>query len=117
MDITKKQKQIIHILLKEYNVSDIIYRNFLYNTYDVTSCTYLTEKQADELIHKLKYIYSKDYKAGYDRGISMVMNTKDEDLLESLLKSQLCRELTECEKLMFKMLDEEQKKDFIKNFY
>lgn len=116
MEITKNQIKVIHILLKQYEIDDCLYRSMLWDKFRVTSCKNLSEEQAQEIIHHIKYTYSEDYKLGYDlglkRGLMSLGNT--EHVFRSLVANKYSRHLTEYEEKMFNVLSEEQKQELIK---
>lgn len=116
--IENKQKQVIHILLKEHNISDSTYRAMLWDNYRVTSCVNLTYEQAEELIHYIKYNYDENYKSGYNKGIQkgleLLGNCTQKDIISKLIAQKEHRFLTRYEEDMIDILDEEQKKDLIK---
>lgn len=121
MTIENQQKRIIHILLKEYNISDETYRDLLYKKFNVFSCTDLTYNEAEELIHYLKYTNDINYKCGYDKGIEKGLYIFDIDISDKkaiiarIILQREHRALTEYEENMINLLDEKQKEELIKN--
>ena len=69
---TKNQLAVIHILKKEYNLSDDEYTDLMWNLFDETTSKHLDEEQAEKFIHTLNYKYNESYKMGYNKAISEV---------------------------------------------
>lgn len=112
--ITDNQKKIIHILLKEYNIDEQVYRDDLFKRYEVFSCVDLTFEQADNFIHDLKMQNSLDYKAGFERALR-VYKIDNLKILEQKIREKYNRELTEFEKEMFSNFNFVAQKEFIEN--
>ena len=58
---TKNQLAVIHILKKEYNLSDNDYTSIMFDLFDETSAKFLDEEQAEKFIHTLNYKYDESY--------------------------------------------------------
>lgn len=115
---TKEQKAVVHILKKEYNISNEEYYNALYDTFKVESSKDLSEEECTQFIHFLNYTYNKDYKLGFDNGLKMFYNFFGNDIevnFERAVNMTQKRDITDLEKIMFDSLSDDDKQKLIKS--
>lgn len=110
---TKNQLAVIHILKKEYDLSDNEYTDLMWNLFDETTSRHLDEEQADKFIHALNYKYNESYKRGYDRAISEVCGKDLDTQFRFFYRDRFEKEPTNLELYLFGKLDDEQKSDTI----
>lgn len=115
---TKEQKAVVHILKKEYNISNEEYYNALYDTFKVESSKDLSEEECTQFIHFLNYTYNKNYRLGFDNGLKMFYNFFGNDIeanFERAVNITQKRDITDLEKRMFDSLSNEDKQKLIKS--
>ena len=115
---TKEQKAVVHILKKEYNISNEEYYNALYDTFKVESSKDLTDDECTQFIHFLNYTYNKNYRLGFDNGLKMFYNFFGNDIeanFERAVNITQKRDITDLEKRMFDSLSNEDKQKLIKS--
>lgn len=110
---TKNQLAVIHILKKEYDLSDNDYSNIMFSLFDESSAKYLDEEQAEKFIHALNYKYNESYKRGYDRAISEVCGKDLDTQFRFFYRDRFEKEPTNLELYLFNKLDNNQKSDTI----
>lgn len=115
---TKEQKAVVHILKKEYNISNEEYYNALYDTFKVESSKDLSEEECTQFIHFLNYTYNKDYSLGFDNGLKMFYNFFGNDIeanFERAVNMTQKRDITDLEKIMFNSLSDDDKQKLVKS--
>lgn len=115
---TKEQKAVVHILKKEYNISNEEYYNALYDTFKVESSKDLSEEECTQFIHFLNYTYNKDYRLGFDNGLKMFYNFFGNNIeanFERAVNMTQKRDITNLEKVMFNSLSDDDKQKLIKS--
>lgn len=112
---TKNQLAVIHILKKDYQISDNDYEDILWHTFDVGSSKDLDEEEADKFIHILNYKYNEDYKRGYDTAVSEVCGKDLDEQFRFFYKKRYDKLPSVMELYLFKKLDDYQKADTIKD--
>lgn len=115
---TKEQKAVVHILKKEYNISNEEYYNALYDTFKVESSKDLSEEECTQFIHFLNYTYNKDYSLGFDNGLKMFYNFFGNDIkanFERAVNMTQKRDITDLEKIMFDSLSDDDKQKLVKS--
>lgn len=115
---TKEQKAVVHILKKEYNISNEEYYNALYDTFKVESSKDLSEEECTQFIHFLNYTYNKDYSLGFDNGLKMFYSFFGNDIeanFERAVNMTQKRDITNLEKTMFNSLSDDDKQKLIKS--
>ena len=106
---TNNQLAVIHILKKDYNISDTMYLNML-NKFGVVSSKYLDEDKASEFIHELNIINNEDYKRGFMYALNKFTSDVNlEDNFKILTKLVYDSEPTQLELKMFDNMNLEQK--------
>ena len=106
---TNNQLAVIHILKKDYNISDTMYLNML-DKFGVVSSKYLNEDKATEFIHELNINYNEDYKRGFMYAVDkFVSDVSLEDKFKTLTKIVYDSEPTQLELKMFDNMNLEQK--------
>lgn len=112
---TRPQLAVIHILKKEYNISEDEYRKMLEDRHDVDSSAFLSEEQAEDFIHYIKYTYSTDYKLGFDKGIEVVMPefSYSTEIYKRIVQMAYNRPTTSFEDKMFEIMTFEQRKNLL----
>lgn len=110
---TKNQLAVIHILKKEYGLSDDTYSKIMISLFDESSAKYLDEEQAEKFIHTLNYKYNESYKRGYDKAISGVCGKDLDTQFIFFYRDRFEKEPTNLELYLFGKLDDEQKSDTI----
>lgn len=111
----RNQLAVIHILKKEYNISEDEYRKMLEDRHDVESSAFLSEEQAEDFIHYIKYTYSADYKLGFDKGIEVVMPefSYSTEIYKRIVQMAYNRPTTSFEDKMFEIMTFEQRKNLL----
>lgn len=115
---TKEQKAIIHILKKQYDISDDSYRELMFNNFNVFSSVDLTEEEAEKFIHILNMEYVTDYRNGYNHAMEFLKDFLVQDkaqLFNSVVKRKFNRNATDFELELFNTLDIEKQTKFIRN--
>ena len=112
---TKNQLAVIHILKKDYQISDNDYEDILWNTFNVGSSRDLDEEEANKFIHILNYKYNEDYKRGYDTAISEVCGKDLDEQFRFFYKKRYDKLPSVMEVYLFDKLDDVQKADTIKD--
>ena len=115
---TKEQKAVVHILKKEYNISNEEYYNALYDNFKVESSKDLSEEECTQFIHFLNYTYNKDYSLGFDNGLKMFYNFFGNNIeanFERAVNMTQKRDITDLEKIMFDSLSDDNKQKLIKS--
>lgn len=112
---TKNQLAVIHILKKEYNISDNEYSDLLWNLFDECSSKNLDDDQAEKFIHSLNYKYNENYKRGYDKAISEVCGKDLEEQFRFFYNKRYDKLPSTMELYLFNKLDDYQKTDTIKD--
>ena len=115
---TKEQKAVVHILKKEYNISNEEYYNALYDTFKVESSKDLSEEECTQFIHFLNYTYNKDYRLGFDNGLKMFYNFFGNDIeanFKRAVNMTQKRNMTDLEKIMFDSLSDDDKQKLVKS--
>ena len=110
---TKNQLAVIHILKKEYDLSDNDYSKIMISLFDETSAKYLDEEQAEKFIHALNYKYNESYKRGYDKAISDVCGKDLDTQFRFFYRDRYGKEPTNLEMYLFNKLYNDQKSDTI----
>ena len=110
---TKNQLSVIHILKKEYGLSDDTYSKIMISLFDESSAKYLDEEQAERFIHALNYKYNESYKRGYDKAISEVCGKDLDTQFLFFYRDRYEKEPTSLELYLFGKLDDNQKSDTI----
>lgn len=110
---TKNQLAVIHILKKEYNLSDNDYTSIMFDLFDETSAKFLDEEQAEKFIHTLNYKYDESYKRGYEKAISEVCGKDLDTQFRFFYRDRFSKEPTNLEFYLFNKLDDKQKADTI----
>ena len=110
---TKNQLAVIHILKKEYDLSDNDYSRIMDSLFDTTSAKYLDEEEAEKFIHALNYKYNESYKRGYDRAISEFCGKDLDTQFRFFYRDRFEKEPTNLELYLFGKLDDNQKSDTI----
>ena len=110
---TKNQLAVIHILKKEYNLSDDEYTDLLWNLFDEITSKNLDVEQAEKFIHALNYKYNESYKRGYDKAISEVCGKDLDTQFRFFYRDRFEKEPTNLELYLFNKLDDNQKSDTI----
>lgn len=106
---TNNQLAVIHILKKDYNISDTIYLNML-NKFGVVSSKYLDEDKASEFIHELNITHNEDYKRGFMYAVDKFTSDVNlEDKFKTLTKLVYDSEPTQLELRMFDNMNLEQR--------
>ena len=105
----KKNLAVIHILKKDYNLSDETYRSILDEEFNAVSSADLDLEEQEKFIHILNFRYSESYKRGYTKAINDFMsNVSNLETLFLQLKNP-----TPFEVKMFRMLNVSQQKELI----
>lgn len=105
----KNNLAVIHILKKDYNLSDETYRSILDEEFNVISSADLDLEEQEKFIHILNFRFSENYKRGYTKAIKdFISNVSNLETLFLQLK-----EPTEFEIKMFRMLSVLQKRELI----
>lgn len=105
----KKNLAVIHILKKDYNLSDETYRNILDEEFNAMSSADLDLDEQEKFIHILNFRYNEDYKRGYTKAMTNFMsNVSNLTVVFYQLK-----EPTPFEVKMFEMLSVSQQKELI----
>lgn len=112
---TKNQLAVIHILKKEYGLTDEEYENLMYDNFDVTSSRDLNENEAEAFIHKLNYKYNESYKRGYDNAISEVCGRDLDEQFRFFYQKKYNKLPSVMELYLFDKLNDVQKADTIKD--
>ena len=105
----KKNLAVIHILKKQYDLSEDLYRSMLQEEFCATSSAELTLQEQEKFIHILNFRYNEDYKRGYTKAMANFMsNVSNLTVVFYQLKDP-----TPFEVKMFKMLSVSQQKELI----
>lgn len=110
---TKNQLAVIHILKKEYGLSDNDYSNIMITLFHTASAKYLNEEEAEKFIHALNYKYNESYKRGYDKAILEVCGKDLDTQFRFFYRDRFEKEPTNLELYLFNKLDDNQKSDTI----
>ena len=110
---TKNQLAVIHILKKEYGLSDNDYAKIMISLFDETSARYLNEEQAEKFIHALNYEYNESYKRGYNKAVSEFCGKDLDTQFRFFYRDRFEKEPTDLELYLFNKLDDNQKSDTI----
>lgn len=112
---TRPQLAVIHILKKEYNIPEDEYRKMLEDRHNVESSAFLSEEQAEDFIHYIKYTYNADYKLGFDKCIEAVMPEfiYSTDIYKRIVQMAYNRPTTPFEDKMFEIMTFEQRKNLL----
>lgn len=98
----KKNLAVIHILKKQYDLSEDLYRSMLQEEFCATSSTELTLQEQEKFIHILNFRYNEDYKRGYNRALKQfVVSNNSVELFKQIANP------TQLELKLFKMLENE----------
>lgn len=110
---TKNQLSVIHILKKEYDLSDNDYSSIMFDLFGTTSAKYLDEEEAERFIHALNYKYNESYKRGYNRAVSEFCGKDLDTQFRFFYRDRFKKEPTDLELYLFGKLDNNQKSDTI----
>lgn len=104
-----KNLAVIHILKKDYMLSDETYRRILDEEFDVMSSADLDLWEQEKFIHILNFRFNESYKRGYTKAMKdFISNVSNLEALFLQLK-----EPTEFEIKMFRMLGVAQQKELV----
>ena len=110
---TKNQLAVIHILKKEYGLSDNDYSEIMNVLFGIRTAKHLDEEEAEKFIHALNYKYDESYKRGYDRAISEICGKDLDTQFRFFYRNRFEKEPTSLELYLFNKLDDDQKSDTI----
>ena len=87
----------------------------LEDRHDVESSAFLSEEQAEDFIHYIKYTYNADYKLGFDKGIEVVMPefSYSTEIYKRIVQMAYNRPTTSFEDKMFEIMTFEQRKNLL----